>query len=262
MSLQPKLSYIAQGSKRESVIVSDSTGSYSASNQGGYGLPNKEIADIVSHTFVISDYVNPGDFYLRIDGSNPNFPSNAQIAAGEEITILVSDLSNSEEIENLKKRLFCDGVISLEMFVEFDEGFGSTPLVKGNDFVDGPDFTEAIEAGNIVSNGEFYEIDIAKSTTSKIYLTRSIVEDEVGFNVAYKGSTKALLQRETDGMYQRIVQKISAENVGVDSEIWKWLTTAFMFKLASVEAFNATPPNYGQSNELMESAFKILKKYC
>jgi hypothetical protein len=260
--LKTIVNFISQSRDGREVILRDGTGLESDGVTTGYGPTNGLPEDILAHYFVLSNIPKYNEYIVKVDGSDPLLPDNIQLANGDPISITTGLCADNGM--NVPHDLFWDGVLNVDMYVEF-LGLSGVVIGKGNNFVTFPPgdirtFEDAYNGDAIIVDGIIYQIDksIDNNAFTVLYIIGEFESDQTSLNYLYRSNTKALLTSMGEALHSYACDRMRNN---IESPEWLKINTAASFRRAAYGFFTAEVPDYVKANELAFSGMKMLKKY-
>ena len=265
MALEIKVSVLSQSRDGRSVTIKDSTGLQSNGRTTGYGPSTITPESILAYHISASKMFGSVDYWLKIDGSEPLLPTPTQIAYGTPLR-LTTGLFEEETERGVTEPscIFNDGILDLNMYVETLGLTGLTIEKDTNYIIDSQNrLGPALEADAVIVNGTIYEInkdpEYFDNGNQILYVNGEFSEDATSFNILYRANTKALLTAMSE--HYHAYGSVQLRN-NTDSPEWVKINTAASFREAAKLLFTAEVPDYYQANELVQSNFKLLKRYA
>lgn len=265
MNLKTSVSFISQSRDGRSVTIKDSTGLTSNGRITGYGPSNITPEQILAYHYVVSDIIDGVPYQLTINGSEELLPTPTQIAYGTPVR-LTTGLFEQETERGVTEPscLFYDKILDINQYVEILGLTGLTIEKDTNYIVDSQNrLGPALEADAVIVNGTIYQInkdpEYFDNGNQILYVNGEFSEDATSFNILYRANTKALLTAMSD--HYHAYGSVQLRN-NTDSPEWVKVNTAASFREAAKLLFNAEVPDYYQANELVQSNFKLLKRYA
>lgn len=260
MALETKIDFIEQDKSGRKVVVKDGTGFESAGRESGYGPGNGLPENILAYYFVVSRIFSRRDYTLKIDGTDPNLPTPTDLAYGQELELNTA-LFKYEDGDTLvhPMQIFCDGVLDLNMYVEF-VGQSGVSIQKDTNFITGSNFSEAVKGDAVLVAGKIYQIDKSSynNGSTVLYIIGAFEDSASSYNYLYRANVKVLLTAMSENLHSYACKLLSSN---VENPDWNKINTAISFRRAALGFFNAGTPDYVEADDLIQCSFKILEKY-
>ena len=265
MALENKILFVSQSRTGREITIKDATGLQSNGRLTGYGSGTITPESILAYHIVVSRMIDNVPYTLKIDGSESLLPSPVQLAYGTPLR-LTTGLFEEETERGVTEPscIFNDGILDLNMYVETLGLTGLTIEKDTNYIIDSQNrLGPALEADAVIVNGAIYEInkdpEYFDNGNQILYVNGEFSEEATSFNILYRANTKALLIAMSD--HYHAYGAVQLRN-NTDSPEWVKINTAASFREAARLLFNAEVPDYYQANELVQSNFKLLKRYA
>lgn len=265
MALENKILFIGQSRKGREITIKDATGLQSNGRLTGYGSGTVTPEQILAYHVVLQKFNSPLKYSVKIDGSEPLLPTPEQIAYGTPLR-LTTGLFEEETERGVTEpsMLFWDGILDINMYAEFLGLTGLTIEKDTNYLIDDQNrLGPALEADAVIVNGTIYEInkdpEYFDNGNQILYVNGEFSEDATSFNILHRANTKALLTAMSE--HYHAYGSVQLRN-NTDSPEWVKINTAASFREAAKLLFTAEVPDYYQANELVQSNFKLLKRYA
>lgn len=256
--LDTKLQFINQDKSGRYITIRDATGLESNGVKTGYGPNNKDVSEIKAYYFSVSRIFDGVDDLYKFDGTEEYLPTIAEFATQERDLMLTTNLFSEDSKKNFPE-IFKDGIVDVNMYVEF-AGLSGVIIKKGERYVYGGDFTDALNTDVIIVNEVIYDIDHSMNNNggTVLYIIGEFLDDATSFNTAYRSDLKMLLTAMSRH-YHDYACKVLSDSL--NSPEWNKVNIASSFRLAAKGLFESDTPDYYAANDLIESNFKLLKKY-
>lgn len=254
-----KLSFISQDRSGREVFIKDSTRFESEGVSTGYGPPNNPRAtSILSYYISVSRMFDSVEEVFRLEDGMLGMPSISDFSKGEVLR-LTTDIFESDP-SKCSSQIFRDGVLDINAYTEF-LGLSNVTIEKGTNFIYGGDFTEVFKADSVIVDGVIYHIDkeVDNNAGTVLYIIGEFEDDATEFTIAYRSNVKALLTSMSESYHDYACKVLSNS---IDSPEWSKVNTAASFRRAAQGLFRQEPADLYAANDLVESNFKLLKKYA
>lgn len=254
--LKENISVIGQDKSGRSLTLKNTTGLTINGRETGYGPGNGEIGDILGYILEFSRLESNLVSRIRINPQT-EYPVLNNVLNGYPFQV---NSGMFEEQTESGASMFSDGVINVDSYSVWT-GLSNVEIVKGESYIVGADFTEALK-GNAIQVGDvIYQIDTTKSSVANqiLYITGVFQEDATEFDILYQGNTKALLQAVTDNQHAYITAKVSDIPELQQKLFTGKLNEALHYKIAAM-GFVKHCADWHKANSLIIAASRVLNK--
>lgn len=261
MTLEIKTQILKQDRSGRSVTVKDGTGFQILGRDTGYGTTTKPASSILAYHFVASKMFNSLSWKFTLDGSDDLLPTVQQFASGQSLE-LRTDMFSLQTDRGVREpcRIFQDGILNLDMYVEF-EGMSGLVIEEGTNYITGGNFEDAWKSDAILVEGKIYQLDKSMDPNgyTVLYIVGSFEDDATSFSELYRGNTKGLLTAMSENLHDYACKRMKDN---VESREWNNINVAFALRRAAVGLFTQEVPDYFTANDLIDSNFKLLAKFA
>lgn len=258
MALKNAIKFISQSKSGREITIKDDTGLEVYGKLTGYGSTNGSITSIKAYHIILSRIDNNNDqAIIKIDNTNNKLPTISQLANGASLNLTSALLEDNGSTKLLSSKMFNDGVVDINMYVQFEEITGLT-ITKGTNFIVGTIFTDTLKGDAILVNNIIYQIDKSKYTNgdSVLYIIGYFKDDSTKYSILYRANIKILLLATTDSMHAYVTKNIvNNKNISGNQS----LSYGLCLKQAAISFFNDIPADYITANDMILLRYNILK---
>lgn len=254
--LKENTSVIGQDKSGRSLTLKNTTGLTINGRETGYGPGNGEIPDVLEYILEFSRIESNKISRIRITPQT-EYPVLNNVLNGYPFQV---NSGMFEDQTDFGASMFSDGVINVDSYSVW-AGLTGLEIIKGESYIVGANFAEALKGNAIQVNGVIYQIDTTRSSVANqiLYIVGMFQEDATSFDILYQGNTKALLQAVTDNQHAYITAKVSDTPELQQKLFTGRLTEALHYKIAAI-GFVKHCADWHKANDLVIAASRVLNK--